>query len=110
MTTYLLVSTATAIVSCYIHSLYPLTVTLPVQLRQSRVTVTLFTPCIHSLSLYALLQHAELERLLRGHVAMRAAAANKAKGGGRGPVTRAGSKPKLSKVKHVPGPVSTCLF
>merc|ERR1740133_245692 len=53
-----------------------------------------------------LLQHAELERLLRGHVAMRAAAANKAKGGGRGPVTRAGSKTKLTKPKHVPGPVS----
>ena len=43
---------------------------------------------------------------------MRAAAAKHIKGGGRGPVTRAGSKPKLAKPKpkHVPGLVSNAYF
>ena len=41
---------------------------------------------------------------------MRAATSKHSKGGGRGPITRAGSKPKLAKPKHVPGPVSNAYF
>ena len=41
---------------------------------------------------------------------MRAAATKHSKGGGRAPVTRAGSKPKLAKPKQVPGSVSNAYF
>jgi hypothetical protein len=41
---------------------------------------------------------------------MRAAAHTQAKGGGRGPITRAASRPKLTKPKHVPGPVSNAYY